>query len=133
MKFTPLNPLNLAAAVIFCLVLITAAVAVNERSDLKDLLSEKIALQSQAYEYDELKKRWSLKESQNVYNTLKTHPNLIKEEKRGKNITMHFDQLSSLEFNRLSNTILNSMLMIKKLTLKRQSSSKGTIIVEFES
>ena len=133
MKITPLKPLNLAVAVAFCLVLVATAVAVNERSSLKDLLNEKMALQSQAHEVNELKKRWSLEESQSVYDSLKAHPNLIKEEKRGGKITMQFDQLSSSEFNRLSNTILNSMLMIKKLTLKRQSSSKGTIIVEFQS
>jgi len=133
MKITPLKPLNLAVAVTFCLVVVAAAVAVNERSSLKDLLNEQMALQSQAHEVDELKKRWSLEESQSVYDTLKAHPNLIKEEKRGGKITMQFDQLSSLEFNRLSNKILNSMLMIKKLTLKRQPSSRGTIIVEFES
>ena len=68
-----------------------------------------------------------------MYEYLKVHPNLIKEEKRGKNITMQFDHLSSLEFNRLSNKILNSMLMIKKLTLKRQGNSQGSIFVEFES
>ena len=133
MKVTPLKPLNLAVAVAFCLVLVASAVALNEHSSLKDLLNEKLALQSQAHEIDELKKRWSLEESQSVYTYLKAHPNLIKEEKRGGKITMQFDQLTSAEFNRLSNKILNSMLMIKKLTLKRQGSSKGTIIVEFES
>ncbi|MDO9209067.1 MAG: hypothetical protein Q7T91_12535, partial [Sulfuricurvum sp.] len=80
-----------------------------------------------------VKTRWSHEASQNDLTYLKNHPSLTKEEKRGGSVYLEFNNLSSSEFNALSNKLLNSMLVIKKLTLQRNNASKGIITVEFES
>lgn len=133
MKPNSLKPLQTALLVAFAAVIVAGIAALKEQDAKEDLIAERINLGIQAQEYDLLKKRWSLSESQELYRYLQKHPNVTKNEKRGGNITMQFDNLSALEFNRLSNKILNSTLVIKKLTLQRNSNAKGSIIVEFES
>ncbi len=133
MKPNSLKPLQTALIVAFAAVIVAGIAALKEQDAKEDLIAERINLGIQAQEYDLLKKRWSLSESQELYRYLQKHPNVTKNEKRGGNITMQFDNLSALEFNRLSNKILNSTLVIKKLTLQRNSNAKGSIIVEFES
>lgn len=115
------------------LVFISAMGALWEHSTVEELRQEHATLMQQAKTIDLLKTRWSAQESLNELEYLKNHPNLIKQEKRGGNVYFEYDNLSSLEFNRLSNKILNSMLVIKKLTLRRNSASKGVILVEIES
>ncbi|HEX5709757.1 MAG TPA: hypothetical protein VFX68_00310, partial [Sulfuricurvum sp.] len=85
------------------------------------------------YEIETIKTRWSRETSQSDFSYLTAHPNLVKNEKQGGSITLEFNHLSSSEFNAIANKLLNSMLIIKKLSLQRSSDSKGIIIVEFES
>lgn len=133
MKQISLKPLETAVIVLFLAVFAAAVAAWNEHSDKSELIEEQARLKADANEYRELKKRWSLKESSAVYAYLKSHPNRTKHERRGGTVTMEFDNLSAVEFNRISNKILNSMLVVKKLSMKRDSGSKGVITVEFES
>ena len=133
MKQTSLKPLETAVIVVCMAVFGVAVAAWNEHTAKTELIVEQSRLNAEANEYRELKKRWSLKESQAVYAYLKSHPNRAKHEKRGGSVTMEFDNLSAVEFNRISNKILNSMLVVKKLTMKRDSGAKGSITVEFES
>ena len=125
--------LTLSLLITLALVVITALAALWEYSGAKELRQEHATLTQQAKTIDLLKTRWSVQESHNDFEYLKNHPNLIKQEKRGGNVYFEYDNLSLLEFNRISNKILNSMLVIKKLTLRRNSASKGVIIVEIES
>jgi hypothetical protein len=57
---------------------------------------------------------------------------LTKQEKHGNKYHFEFNNLNISEFDHLSNKIFNSMLMIKKLTLRRESGSKGSIVMEVE-
>jgi len=125
--------LTLSLLTTLALVVVAALGALWEHSAVEELRQEHTALMQQAKTIDLLKTRWSAQESLNELEYLKNHPNLIKQEKRGGNLYFEYDNLSSLEFNRLSNKILNSMLVIKKLTLCRNSASKGVILVEIES
>ncbi|MFZ3052177.1 MAG: hypothetical protein WA099_02130 [Sulfuricurvum sp.] len=125
--------LTVSLLITLALVVITALVAVWEHSAVEELRQEHATLTQQAKTIDLLKTRWSVQESKNDFEYLQNHPNLVKQEKRGGNVYFEYDNLSSLEFNRLSNKILNSMLVIKKLTLRRNSASKGVILVEIES
>lgn len=100
---------------------------------VQELAREQAILSQQAQETESLKKRWSVQNSQGDFDFLKNHFNLAKEEKRGKNTYFEYKNLSMREFDNLSNRILNSMLIIKKLTLQRDNMSKGTITVEVES
>lgn len=125
--------LTLSLLTTLALVVVAALGALWEHSAVEELRQEHTALMQQAKTIDLLKTRWSAQESLNELEYLKNHPNLIKQEKRGGNLYFEYDNLSSLEFNRLSNKILNSMLVIKKLTLRRNSASKGVILVEIES
>ena len=100
-------------------------------SEVSELRNEHITLSQQAKAIALVKSRWSLSESQNDIDYLKSHPNLIKQEKRGGNLYLEYDNLSSSEFNLLSNRVLNSMVVIKKMTLQHRM-SKGVIIVEIE-
>ena len=125
--------LTLSLMITLAFVVVTALGALWEHSAVKELLQEHATLAQQAKAIDLLKTRWSVQESQNDFEYLKNHPNLIKQEKRGSNVYFEYDNLSSLEFNRLSNKILNSMMVIKKLTLRRNDASKGVILVEIES
>lgn len=125
--------LTLSLLTVLILVVISAMGALWEHSAVEELRQEHATLMQQAKTIDLLKTRWSAQESLNELEYLKNHPNLIKQEKRGGNVYFEYDNLSSLEFNRLSNKILNSMLVIKKLTLRRNSASKGVILVEIES
>lgn len=124
--------LILALLITLALTIIMAVVAIMENSAVKELRAEHAILAQQSKSIEQLKTRWSVQESQNDFEYLKNHPLLIKQEKRGGNIYLEYDNLSSREFNALNNKLLNSMLNIKKLTLKRNGMSKGTIIVEIE-
>lgn len=125
--------LTLSLLITLVLVVITALGALWEHSAVEELQQEHATLTQQVKTIDLLKTRWGVQESQNEFEYLKNHPNLVKQEKRGGNVYFEYDNLSSLEFNRLSNKILNSMLVIKKLTLRRNNASKGVILVEIES
>lgn len=127
------NTLQLSILTIFTLLIISIIAYLWENSNLVELQQENVTLSKQVDEIALLKTRWSTKESSNDFEYLKSHPNLVKQEKRAGNIYFEFDNLSSNDFNQLSNTILNSMLVIKKLTLRRNTASKGTILLEIES
>jgi len=124
---------TLSLLITLVLIVVTAVGALWEHSTVEELQQEHAILVQQSKTIELLKTRWSVQESLNEFEYLKNHPNLIKQEKRGGNVYLEYDNLSSLEFNRLSNKILNSMLVIKKLTLRRNSASKGVILVEIES
>jgi hypothetical protein len=115
------------------LIFFVAAAALLESSTVTELRSSHATLLHQTDAIDRFKKRWSTHDAKNDMEYLKNHPNLVKHEKRGGNHFFEFDNLSSDAFNTLSNKILNSMLVIKKLTLKQSRDSKGSIIVEIES
>jgi ABC-type molybdate transport system ATPase subunit len=115
------------------LVFVFSTAALLENTTVSELRSNHATLIHQTQAIDRTKKRWSVEESKNDIAYLKQHQNLVKHEKRGGNLYFEFDNLSSNEFNTLSNKILNSMLVIKKITLKRTGESKGSIIVEIES
>lgn len=125
--------LTLSLFITLALVAVTALGALWEHSAVEELRQEHTALAQQAKAIDLLKTQWSVQESKNDFEYLQNHPNLVKQEKRGGNVYFEYDNLSSLEFNRLSNKIFNSMMVIKKLTLRRNSASKGVILVEIES
>ncbi len=125
--------LTLSLLITLALVVVTALGALWEHSAAKELRQEHATLTQQTKTIDLLKTRWGVQESLNEFEYLKNHPNLVKQEKRGGNVYFEYDNLSLLEFNRISNKILNSMLVIKKLTLRRNSASKGIILVEIES
>lgn len=124
--------LTLALWITLGLVIVTTIGALWENATVKELRNEHTALTQQTEAIETLKTRWSVQESQHDFEYLKNHPLLIKEEKRGGNIYFEYDNLSSQEFNALSNKLLNSMLNIKKLTLKRNGMSKGSIAVEIQ-
>ncbi len=105
----------------------------KEHSTLQALAYEHTTLSQQAKDIGRLKKRWSTQESQIDFDYLRNHINLVKQEKRGRNVYFEYVNLSKSEFDQLTNKIFNSMLVIKKLTLRRSSDSKGTIIVEIEA
>lgn len=127
------NTLQLSVLTIFTLLIISIIAYLWGNSNLVELQQENVTLSKQVDEIALLKTRWSTKESSNDFEYLKSHPNLVKQEKRAGNVYFEFDNLSSNDFNQLSNTILNSMLVIKKLTLRRNTASKGTILLEIES
>lgn len=133
MKYFPMKPLAGAVLIALTLVMVAALWNLREYSAVQELMHEQEILSLQAEEYRALKTRWSANESPDDLEYLKKHSALLKEEKRGGNVYLEFGNLSSAEFNRLSNKILNSMLVIKKLTLRRDDASKGVIIVEVES
>lgn len=127
------NLLKPAVLTVFVLLIISIIFALWENSIAVESQEENKVLSKQLNEIVLLKTRWSTKESKNDLEYLKNHPNLVKQERRGSNTYFEYDALSSKDFNQLSNTILNSMLVIKKLTLRRNGSSKGTILLEIES
>lgn len=133
MKYTPEKIVPLAILTTFFLIIIAGILTVKGSSDYEESAQEYTALSGQAKEIESLKTRWSHEASQNDLTYLKNHPSLTKEEKRGGSVYLEFNNLSSSEFNALSNKLLNSMLVIKKLTLQRNNASKGIITVEFES
>lgn len=124
--------LILALLITLALVIISAIAAIAENFSVQELRGNYAMLTQQADAINLLKTRWSVQESQSDFEYLKNHPLLIKQEKRGNNIYFEYDNLSAKEFNALSNKLLNSMLNIKKLSLKRNGMSKGTITVEIE-
>ncbi|MDP3466286.1 MAG: hypothetical protein Q8R86_11005 [Sulfuricurvum sp.] len=133
MKYTPEKIVPLAILTTFFLIIIAGILTVKGSSDYEESVQEYAALSGQAKEIESVKTRWSHEASQNDLTYLKNHPSLTKEEKRGGSVYLEFNNLSSSEFNALSNKLLNSMLVIKKLTLQRNNASKGIITVEFES
>lgn len=133
MKITPEKILPLSIAITSLLIIIAGIFALNATSEYEASLENHTTLSKQVKEIDAVKTRWSIEASQNDLTYLISHPNLVKNEKRGGSILLEFNHLSSSEFNLIANKILNSTLIIKKLTLKRNSTSKGIINVEFES
>lgn len=127
-----LQKLKLLLAIMIVLTLVTALTAMLQSSSVAQLRENYAVLTKQIGIIELVKARWSAQESQNDLNYLKNHPSLLKQEKHGESIYFEFDNLSSSEFNALSNKILNSMLKIKKLSLKRNGVSKGYISVEIE-
>jgi hypothetical protein len=133
MKYTPEKIVPLAILTTFFLIILAGILTVKGSSAYEESVQEYTALSGQAKEIESIKTRWSHEASQNDLTYLKNHPSLTKEEKRGGSVYLEFNNLSSSEFNALSNKLLNSMLVIKKLTLQRNNASKGIITVEFES
>jgi len=133
MKTDTSNPLTIPLGVSLGILLLSISAAWYEHTKKEEVLEQQTLLETQINEYDSLKQRWSAEASQNVYAYLKSHPNLVKQQTRGGKSEMEFDHLSANDFDTLSNKILNSMLMIKKLTMQRASGAKGRIVVEFES
>lgn len=125
--------LILALYIMLTLIVLVGIGAYREHSAVKELSEEHAILSTQVKSIDLLKRRWSIQESQSDFEYFKNHPNLIKQEKRGGNVYFEYDNLSSSEFNAITNKLLNSMLVIKKLTLRRNGTSKGNITVEVES
>ncbi|MDD2828323.1 MAG: hypothetical protein PHW18_01975 [Sulfuricurvum sp.] len=119
--------------VMVVLVIVSMAAALWEYTNVSELREQQDALRAEVKEIESLKTRWSTQTSQSDFEYFKNHPNLTKQEKRGGNIYLEYNNLSSSEFNLLSNKLLNSMLVIKKMTLRHNGSSKGSIIVEIES
>lgn len=132
MRQIPLKPLSLAVLITFILFVIAIIVTLQLYFSYRDVVTEYKAVQAHTKEYDILKKRWSIDGSKNDIEYFKSHPNVTKQEKQRGKYRFEFENLSSSEFDRLSNSILNSMLMIKKLTLRKEGESKGVIHVEFE-
>lgn len=112
--------------------MIAAIAAMQAHSRYDEAVSESKALQTQAAEYVRIKQRWSLEASASDFEYLKNHARLSKQEKRGGRYRFEFDNLTALQFDHLANRILNSMMMIKKLTLRKNSDATGTIVVEVE-
>lgn len=133
MKYTPEKTLHLAVLTTFVLIVIAGIFTLSGSSKYEESVQEYNTLSKQAKEIETFKTRWSTKASQNDLAYLKNHPSLSKEEKRGGSVYLEFNNLSSNEFNTLSNKLLNSMLVIKKLTLQRSNDSKGVITMEVES
>lgn len=127
------EPLILTLWIMLALIFVVATSALLENSTATELRDNRAILIHQTQTIDRYKKRWSTEESKNDIEYLKQHQSLVKHEKRGGNLYFEFDNLSSNEVDTLSNKILNSMLVIKKMTLKRSGESKGSIIVEIES
>jgi hypothetical protein len=119
--------------VMLALIFVFSIVALLENSEESGLRYNHALLIHQTEAIERYKQRWSLEESKKDIEFFKQHQNLVKHEKRGGNLYFEFENLSSDEFNLLSNKILNSMLVIKKITFKRNGESKGSIIVEIES
>ena len=119
--------------VMLALIFVFSIVALLENSEESRLRYNHALLIHQTEAIERYKQRWSLEESKKDIEFFKQHQNLVKHEKRGGNLYFEFENLSSDEFNLLSNKILNSMLVIKKITFKRNGESKGSIIVEIES
>ncbi|MCX6073112.1 MAG: hypothetical protein NTY39_02200 [Campylobacterales bacterium] len=133
MKYTAENRLSLAMIITLVLITIAGIFALSSSSSLEESQNDITTLTVQAKEIESLKTRWSTTTSQNELTYLKTLPSMSKEERRGGALYLEFTNLSSNEFNHIANKLLNSMLVIKKLTLQRNSSSKGVIIVEVEA
>jgi hypothetical protein len=133
MKYTPENKLSLAVIITLSLILIAGIFALSSSSNFEESEKDYTSLTVQAKEIETLKARWATTTSQNELTYLKTLPSMSKEERRGGALYLEFTNLSSNEFNHIANKLLNSMLVIKKLTLQRNSSSKGVIIVEVEA
>lgn len=132
MRYPPLQSLRMAVLVSFVLLVITLLVSLSAHSHYEEVAAEYKTLQLQAQEYEQIKNRWSIESSQGDFDYLKSHPKLTKQEKHGEKYLFEFNNLSASEFDHLSNKIFNSMLMIKKLTLRQESGSKGSIVVEVE-
>lgn len=128
-----LEKLPLAILTTLVMIVIAGILALTTSSGLEEATQEHTTLSLQAKEIETLKTRWSNEASQNDLTYLKTLPSLSKEEKRGGALYLEFTHLSSSDFNRIANKLLNSMLVIKKLTLQRSDASKGIITVEVES
>ncbi len=133
MKTDTSNPLTTALGIALGILLLSISAAWYKHTQKEEVLEQQRLLETQINEYDSLKQRWSAEASQSVYEYLKSHRNLVKHVKRGGKSEMEFDHLSSDDFDTLSNKILNSMLMIKKLTMQRADGAQGRIVVEFES
>ncbi|MGZ5208081.1 MAG: hypothetical protein ACXWB0_03595 [Sulfuricurvum sp.] len=133
MKYTLEKTLPLALLITFVLIVIAGIFTLSGSSSYEESVSEFGTLSNQAKEIETLKARWAGAASQNDLAYLKNHPSLSKEEKRGGGVYLEFNNLSSNEFDTLSNKLLNSMLVIKKLTLQRKDDAKGILIVEVES
>jgi len=132
MKYTPKNKLTLALMLTFAFIVIGGIFALSSSSSLEEAQNDGITLTLQAKEIESLKTRWASSSSQNELTTLKTLPSMTKEERRGGAVYLEFTNLSSSDFNHIANKLLNSMLVIKKLTLQRNSGSKGFISVEID-
>lgn len=133
MNYTPEKRLSLAVIITLSLILITGIFALSSSSSLEESQNDSTTLSLQAKEIENLKTRWSTTASQNELTYLKTLPSMSKEERRGGALYLEFTNLSSSDFNLIANKLLNSMLVIKKLTLQRNNDSKGFISVEVES
>lgn len=133
MKITPENTVPISVIATSVLILFGAIFAFRSLLESEVSLENYTTLSKQVYEIETIKTRWSHQASQTDFAYLAAHPNLVKNEKQGGSITLEFSHLSSSEFNRITNKLLNSMLIIKKLTLQRSSASKGMITVELES
>ncbi|MDP2078441.1 MAG: hypothetical protein Q8J85_10390 [Sulfuricurvum sp.] len=127
------EPIILTVWITLALVFVAATAALLENTAVKQFRYDNTTLIHQTHSIERYKKRWSVQESKNDIDYLNNHINLVKHERRGQNLYFEFDNLSTNEFNILSNKILNSMLMIKKIKLERNSESKGSIVVEIES
>ncbi|MFA6145308.1 MAG: hypothetical protein WCW84_05740 [Sulfurimonas sp.] len=133
MNYTPEKRLSLAVIITLSLILIMGIFALSSLSSLEESQNDNTTLSLQAKEIENLKTRWSTTASQNELTYLKTLPSMSKEERRGGALYLEFTNLSSNDFNLIANKLLNSMLVIKKLTLQRNTDSKGFISVEVES
>jgi hypothetical protein len=132
MRYPPMQLLRMAVFASLILFVITLALSLSAHSKYDEVATEYKTVQLQAQEYGQIKKRWSIEDAKGDFEYFKNHPKVTKQEKRGDKYLFEFDNLNGSEFDHLSNKILNSMVMIKKLTLRRESGFKGSIIVEFE-
>lgn len=133
MKFSSIKTLYSFLAVLSFLIIISIIFQNNFHSTYKENVKEFVILKQESKEFDSLKKHWSIKSAQNDFDELKSNPKLITQEKRGDKYYFEFGNLSSSEFDMITNKILNSTMIIKKLSLNKNDNSKGSIIVEFEA
>ncbi len=132
MKSLGIKSLTVAVSVILGLLIVSLMYLWWEKSTLNEASEELLIVQKDVVQYEDIKNNSSLQESKHESELLLSHPALTRHEKHAGGYTMEFNHLSSDEFDRLSNIILNSKMVLKKLTLRKEADSKGSIVVEFE-
>lgn len=133
MKHSGQISLYVGVGVLGILTLLGVVGMVWENSRYSGVMESYTQVQRQAQEYAQIKARHLIASSQDDFDYLEKHPKLVKKEKHGGTYRFEFDNLSASEFDRITNKILNSTLIVKKMSLNKNGSSKGSISVEIES
>ncbi|MGD9717525.1 MAG: hypothetical protein AB7U26_10660 [Sulfuricurvum sp.] len=120
----------MAAALL--LVALSALLAWNGHTRYEEALDTYRTVEFQTSEYKALHEKLAYDPASERIVLLKAHPKLIRSEKTRSGVLFEFSPLSAAEFDTISNKILNSPFVIKKLLMKHDDNHRGTIIVEFE-